>query len=66
MGVLGGNRRGLGSIRKGSREPKQAVAPSPRSCLSLGLPACLSVCLSRLVSSDSLQTQQPVSLLSGA
>lgn len=64
MGVLGGNRRGLGSIRKGSREPNQAVAPLP-SLLSVSRAACLSVCLGRLVSSDSLQTQQPVSLLSG-
>ena len=43
VAALGGNRRGLGSIRCGSREPNQAVAPSPRSLSVSRPPACLSV-----------------------
>lgn len=55
---------GCGWKQEGARldPPKKAVAPLP-SLLSASRPACLSVCLRRLVSS--LQTQQPVSLLSG-
>lgn len=44
--MLGGYRRGLGSIRRGSREPDQAVAPLPAAAalLSVSRPACPPVC----------------------